>query len=305
MNQLKTKRTLRYKVKIFFIILLSLVQVQAALPPDVANEIEYLQAKHDLLRQKLAPIFLEATVINIDADESDRKIYHDKSIISYSEPTYDVILNVTLQINTIHRNNSVKKFYLKDVIHFQYTYTHYNRAIIGPRNYQSLKVKLNEELRFFLEVDDKSIYTLAGGVSSIERLDHILEEEFQAIKERHYSGISTKLWKQKYMVHFAYDKHILSQEEKSNIQTFFKEYKDYLLNDANLKLIGNSDRTGSDEYNFHNALIRAKSVKQYLVSLGMNPQKITIVSYGEIYPLCADLTLECQAMNRRVEFQFE
>ena len=71
----------------------------------------------------------------------------------------------------------------------------------------------------------------------------------------------------------------------------------------NVKLEGNCDEWGSDEYNFALGLKRADSVKKALVAQGVDSSKITMVSYGESNPSCNDKTQECWAKNRRVDFK--
>ncbi|MDB2562153.1 OmpA family protein [Sulfurimonas sp.] len=71
----------------------------------------------------------------------------------------------------------------------------------------------------------------------------------------------------------------------------------------NIKLEGNCDEWGSDEYNFALGLKRADSVKKALMAQGVDSSKITMVSYGESNPSCTEKTQECWANNRRVDFK--
>ncbi len=70
-----------------------------------------------------------------------------------------------------------------------------------------------------------------------------------------------------------------------------------------IKLEGNCDEWGSDEYNYALGLKRATSVKKALVAEGVNSSRISTISYGESNPVCSDKTKECWAKNRRVDFE--
>jgi len=70
-----------------------------------------------------------------------------------------------------------------------------------------------------------------------------------------------------------------------------------------VKLEGNCDEWGSDEYNFALGLKRANTVKKALVAEGVDASRVAMVSYGESNPTCSDKTQDCWAQNRRVDFK--
>lgn len=69
----------------------------------------------------------------------------------------------------------------------------------------------------------------------------------------------------------------------------------------NVKLEGNCDEWGTDEYNMALGLKRAKSVKDALRAKGVNVDRLTVVTYGENNPVCSEKTKSCWAKNRRVD----
>ncbi len=71
----------------------------------------------------------------------------------------------------------------------------------------------------------------------------------------------------------------------------------------NVKLEGNCDEWGSDEYNYALGLKRAKAAKDAMVAEGVDAARITMVSFGESNPTCTEQTQACWAENRRVDFK--
>ncbi len=102
-------------------------------------------------------------------------------------------------------------------------------------------------------------------------------------------------------VYFAFDKFNISSDMQTNI-TGGAEIINKSSANFNIKLEGNCDEWGSDEYNFALGLKRANAVKKALVAEGIDSSLISMVSYGESNPTCTDKTSECYAKNRRVDF---
>ena len=70
-----------------------------------------------------------------------------------------------------------------------------------------------------------------------------------------------------------------------------------------IKIEGNCDEFGTDEYNYALGLKRAKAVKDSLIAQGVGAQKMVIISYGESNPVCSNPTDSCYAQNRRVDLR--
>lgn len=70
-----------------------------------------------------------------------------------------------------------------------------------------------------------------------------------------------------------------------------------------VKLEGNCDEWGSDEYNYALGLKRAKTTKDAMIAEGVDAARITMVSFGESNPVCTEQTRACWAQNRRVDFK--
>ena len=69
-----------------------------------------------------------------------------------------------------------------------------------------------------------------------------------------------------------------------------------------IRIEGNADERGSDEYNMALGMRRAQTARKYLVDHGIDAGRIDIVSYGEERPLCQEHEESCWSQNRRDEF---
>ncbi len=69
-----------------------------------------------------------------------------------------------------------------------------------------------------------------------------------------------------------------------------------------LLIEGHADERGTNEYNLALGERRAKSTMNYLVSQGVQANRVTIISYGEERPTCTEKSDGCWAKNRRAHF---
>jgi peptidoglycan-associated lipoprotein len=65
---------------------------------------------------------------------------------------------------------------------------------------------------------------------------------------------------------------------------------------------GHADSRGSSEYNLALGTRRANTVKEYLVSLGVPANRLTVVSKGKEAPFCTEENEACWQQNRRGHF---
>jgi peptidoglycan-associated lipoprotein len=65
---------------------------------------------------------------------------------------------------------------------------------------------------------------------------------------------------------------------------------------------GNCDDRGTNEYNLALGERRAINAQLYLLNLGVDPERMRTVSYGEEKPLFPDQNEEAYSLNRRVDF---
>jgi outer membrane protein OmpA-like peptidoglycan-associated protein len=68
-----------------------------------------------------------------------------------------------------------------------------------------------------------------------------------------------------------------------------------------VQIIGYTDSTGGDSVNYPLSQNRAQTVESYLISRGVQPQRITTQGLGSQNPVASNDTTEGRALNRRVE----
>jgi len=103
------------------------------------------------------------------------------------------------------------------------------------------------------------------------------------------------------VVYFSYDKYSIGVNERRKLQVLSKHLKEH----SNYCVIieGHCDERGSDEYNRALGEKRALSIKDYLISDGIDGNRIDTVSYGEDKPIIPNATTEAEhCKNRRAEF---
>ena len=101
-------------------------------------------------------------------------------------------------------------------------------------------------------------------------------------------------------VYFGFDASQLAPSELAKIEAV----ANHLRSKANRVVIveGNCDERGSNEYNLSLGDLRAISIRDYLVSLGIDAQRIQSKSYGEEKPAVAGHDEGAWSKNRRGEF---
>ena len=100
---------------------------------------------------------------------------------------------------------------------------------------------------------------------------------------------------------FDFDKSDLKPEGKAAISDLDKQIKSQGTQVIDINVVGHTDSIGTEEYNQALSLRRATSVKDYMVSEGIDPGIIDVSGKGETEPVADNSTKAGRAQNRRVE----
>ncbi len=101
-------------------------------------------------------------------------------------------------------------------------------------------------------------------------------------------------------IYFDFDKSSIRNEARAVLEktaTFLKEHTS-----IHMRIEGNCDERGTNEYNLALGERRANSAKLFLVSLGISAERIRTISYGEERPLAQGNNEAAWAENRRDDF---
>jgi peptidoglycan-associated lipoprotein len=103
------------------------------------------------------------------------------------------------------------------------------------------------------------------------------------------------------VIYFELDDSSLGEDSRTTIES--KAPVMLRHPDLRIRITGHADERGSDEYNLALGLRRAAEAKRYLVALGIQDDRIEIVTLGEERPAVQGHTEEAWALNRRAEFE--
>lgn len=100
--------------------------------------------------------------------------------------------------------------------------------------------------------------------------------------------------------YFDYDK----ADIRADARTALGQTAEFLRKYPGIKVTieGHCDERGSTEYNLALGDRRATAVKQYLVSMGIAPDRMSTISYGKEKPSCTESNETCWQQNRRGHF---
>ncbi len=100
---------------------------------------------------------------------------------------------------------------------------------------------------------------------------------------------------------FDFDKAVLKKEGKAKLDDLVSKIK--TINLEVIIAVGHTDSVGSDAYNQKLSVRRSEAVKAYLVSKGIEKNRVYTEGKGEKQPVADNKTAQGRAKNRRVELE--
>jgi peptidoglycan-associated lipoprotein len=101
-------------------------------------------------------------------------------------------------------------------------------------------------------------------------------------------------------VHFEYNKSDIMPDDQARLDAKAALMKQFA--DVHIRITGNCDERGSDQYNIALGMRRATAAKDYLVRAGIDASRIEVASLGREVPIDPAHTDAAWALNRRDEF---
>ncbi|BAV92566.1 peptidoglycan-associated lipoprotein Pal [Candidatus Desulfovibrio trichonymphae] len=102
-------------------------------------------------------------------------------------------------------------------------------------------------------------------------------------------------------VYFAFDKFDVKPEYKDMLRGKADLIKRYST--IRVRIEGNCDERGTQEYNLALGERRARAAYEYLVTLGVNPGQLEMLSYGKENPVVQGSDESAWSKNRRDDFR--
>lgn len=133
-------------------------------------------------------------------------------------------------------------------------------------------------------------FNLTPDSGSDKKVDNVTLEKVEVGKKLVMNNIAFELNQSK-----------LGKESFSELDNALKLLKD--IPSLEIEISGHTDNTGPAENNERLSRLRAKAVRDYLISNGGDKNRITYKGYGSRQPVASNDTKEGRKLNRRTEFQ--
>jgi OOP family OmpA-OmpF porin len=170
-------------------------------------------------------------------------------------------------------------------------------------NGKEIEIKTNSQGYFEKELEVEGWYMLTGLAEGyMNASDSIINngEKTFIQKDLYLDPVEVGITVRLDNIFFDFDKTTLKPEsyaELNKVLNFLESNPK-----VEIEIAGHTDNKGSDDYNVQLSHGRAQAVVEYLISQGINFDRIVAQGYGESVPVASNDTDKGRAINRRVEF---
>ena len=169
---------------------------------------------------------------------------------------------------------------------------------VTPQKQQSKQAKSKKPQKPKSEAADEKVNTISGNVNEEEQDTSVASSSTSnETEDMQEVGDLSQI-----KIYFDFDKFNIRDDMKEEVLKAAQRAQ-ALPDGTIIRIEGNCDEWGTDEYNYALGLKRAKSVKDSLTAEGISDKKLKLISYGESNPVCTEHNRACWQKNRRVEFK--
>ena len=150
-------------------------------------------------------------------------------------------------------------------------------------------------------VDNTKIVAKKSPLTKESKVIPITKDTFVVIKETSIVVTDAVKSLANLRINFAFDKDTISAQDKINIREYMKKIP--IEATAEILIKGFTDNAGTEVYNKHLSMKRARRVYDYLISLGIPHSKLIFKGFDFKDPVADNKTEEGRSLNRRVEIE--
>lgn len=179
-----------------------------------------------------------------------------------------------------------------------YTAKGYEKAIIIGYFIPTPAKKIKKIAHYY--IDDISITLIKSEKAPIDSLNTLKKDSSRIIAKIDTSRIMIGKTIRLENIYFETEKSVLlenSNEELNKLVNLLKQ-----MPGLKIKILGHTDNQGNESFNKKLSEERAKAVKNYLVSKGIDESRLSSLGYGSEQPIESNETKQGREKNRRVEF---
>ncbi len=154
-------------------------------------------------------------------------------------------------------------------------------------------VKTKKETISQEQNEKKAIDNTVINENSLKNIDKDKDLETKTIDELNKENILED-------VYFEFDKATLTPETREVLKKHAKWLKEHPT--VKILIEGHCDERGTEQYNLALGDRRAHAVKNYLISLGISPERMKTISFGEMFPKVKGHNEWAWSQNRRCHF---